>query len=139
MPHACRLCFCKRTTENVSIFVENRLPRSLCQSQTHTMSPWTGSKRNREIIAFFKKLRSLVTCGSSSLGDRPQIDKNHLQAQHCRAKSPNRNREIVHFSPKSSGFIQSRLPMSLALTDQPKNDKNGIIHIRLRAFESPLA
>ena len=79
MPHACRLCFCKRTTENVSIFVENRLPRSLCQSQTHTMSPWIGSKRNREIIAFFTKSRSMVTSGRYSQGDRQQIDKDHVQ------------------------------------------------------------
>ena len=100
MPHACSPCFCPYTTENASIFGKNRSPRSICQSRTHTTTPWTGSKRNREIIAFFQKSRSLIISGSYSLGDRPQINRNHVQAWQSRTFPPkpaNRNREIVDF------------------------------------------
>ena len=140
MPHACSPCFCPYTTENISIFGENQSPRSICQSRTHTMSPWTGSKRNREIIAFFTKSRSMVTSGRYLLGDRPQIDKNHVQTWQSRTFSPdpaNRNREIVDFYQKSPGLSKFGRPMRPALTDQPKIAKNKNTHIDAAQFKSP--
>ena len=41
------------------------------------------------------------------------------------------------FSPKSMGLINFGRPMSPALTDQPKNDKNKNTHIDAMQFKSP--
>ena len=52
------------------------------------------------------------------------IGKNLRAYVQCRAHPPNRNREIVDFLPKSSGFAQNGRPMRSALTDRPRIGKN---------------
>ena len=142
MPHACSPCFCPYTTENASIFGKNRSPRSICQSRTHTTTPWTGSKRNREIFAFFTKSRSLdpghlweLSPGWSTTNrqkSRADVKISYIFTGPGEPKPGNRR-----FSPKSVVLTKFGRPMRSALTDQPKINKNKNTRIDAMQFKSP--
>lgn len=136
MPHASRPCLCPYTTENVSIFVENRSPRSICQSRTHTTTPWTGSKRNREIIALFKKSRSLLTPTSSSLADRPQIARNlRADVQFC-AHPPKLTEPKPGNRPFFTKIIRTHQilrPYGSGSDRSTRNRRKSHVHVRCKA------
>ena len=100
----------------------------------------TKSNRNREIIAFLTRLKSLANSGSTALADRSGIDENRMRTYISMVISPPSaepkpgNRR---FSPKSSTFTRNGPHMSPALIDRPENGKNlkcTFVEIRYKAL-----
>ena len=142
MPHACRCCYVSYELRFHEYFGDSWSPWSICQSQTHRRTRRTESNRDREIIAFLTKLKSLANSMSPALADRPGIDENRmrtyiLMAMPCPSAEPKRGNR--RFLPKSSRITGNGVPMSPALTDQPQNDKKYNARIDYTKSKPPSA